>query len=300
MAKQLFTITIGIPAYNEEATISRLLESVLAQEETDFRIEKIMVVTDACTDRTNEIVTSYKDKRIALIAGKERRGQIHAQNVIFEQSTTDAVVIFEADTAPESPRYLHILLRPLINRKSVGLVQGKATPFPSKTLLGRILDRQVRSHATISVTTSDSVAWVTTGRGGRAFSKFVYKSLRWPASVPEDVYAFHWCRTNGISVAFQKDAVCCYKTAQELSDFLKERQKVYSGEISISQYFPKKNLDNMYHKPIWFLVKPTLYFMIRYPLEFVGYACLKILLARSLVRKTFTDFWPTTLSTKEI
>ena len=69
------TLTIGIAAYNEEANIDALLDSLLAQK-TTIPINEILVVSDASTDKTDEIVLSYKHRGpIRLIRLPERSGQ---------------------------------------------------------------------------------------------------------------------------------------------------------------------------------------------------------------------------------
>jgi len=54
--KKLITVSIGIPAYNEEANIGKLLSSLIKQKEAGFIIKEIIVVSDQSTDKTDEIV----------------------------------------------------------------------------------------------------------------------------------------------------------------------------------------------------------------------------------------------------
>src|SRR5258708_1930824 len=259
------TVTIGIPVYNEEANIGTILDAILAQEETDFVMDKIFVISDESIDRTHEIVQSFikRDKRLQLIINEKRNGQISAQNKIFSLANTDIVVLFEADTVPEGTKYLHELIRPIVTNPKIGLVQGNTQPLPSHSIVGRILDRQVHAHYSFMVRTPAIVEWFTSGRGGRAFTKTVYKQLVWPPSVPEDVYAFLWCKKNNIETVFRRSAVCRYKIPQKFADLVKERQKIRSGEITMVHYFPKEHLDRIYHKPLWFIIKPAIYFLIK-------------------------------------
>ena len=70
------SLSIGIPAHNEEANIGRLLENLLTQPLEDFLIlEEIIVVTSGCTDRTEKIVDKFakKDERIKHIREEEGR-----------------------------------------------------------------------------------------------------------------------------------------------------------------------------------------------------------------------------------
>ncbi len=59
-------LTIGLPVYNGEKYLARALDSALAQSFTDFQI---IIVDNASTDRTEEIVRHYaaSDKRITYL-----------------------------------------------------------------------------------------------------------------------------------------------------------------------------------------------------------------------------------------
>lgn len=57
-------ISVIIPAYNREKTIERAVSSVLSQTETDL---EVIVVDDASTDRTGEIVRALAKKEGRLI-----------------------------------------------------------------------------------------------------------------------------------------------------------------------------------------------------------------------------------------
>src|SRR5205085_420129 len=139
------TVTIGIPAFNEEANIRRLLKTLFEQHETNFIIEKILVASDNSSDKTNEIVRSFSDERMVLLKNKKRRGQIFSQNKIFAKSSSDIVILLEADTYPQSLRYIHEMVQPIIRNAKVGLVHGNVRPLPCSSIVGIILERQVTS-----------------------------------------------------------------------------------------------------------------------------------------------------------
>ncbi|MCK5649554.1 MAG: glycosyltransferase, partial [Gammaproteobacteria bacterium] len=49
-----------IPAYNEEATIEALIDSVLKQNPEQLSAEKILIVNDASSDNTARILDSME------------------------------------------------------------------------------------------------------------------------------------------------------------------------------------------------------------------------------------------------
>ena len=57
-------LSVVIPAYNEQATIHEILDRVLASPFT----AEVVVVNDASTDETAQIVKSIKDPRVRKLA----------------------------------------------------------------------------------------------------------------------------------------------------------------------------------------------------------------------------------------
>lgn len=292
------TVTIGIPAYNEEANIAALLHAVLQQEESYFTLTKIIVVSDASRDNTVEKVEQIDDRRISLVNHKHRKGQIFSQNEIFSLVNTDIVILLEADTIPQGKNYLYELLLPIIDNKKVGLVQGSWKPLPSQTFTGKVFSTQMLFYQELTENSEDASSLLCSGRGGRAFTERVYKQFHWPQSVPEDVYALSWCQKNNIMTVFQKSAICNYRSPQSFSDYVKERQKIKSAELSLFKYFSPEYIHVMYHRSFPLLVKLFLYFYMRHPILAFCYTILKMRGKMLLAHKDFSDFWPTTDTTK--
>ena len=74
---ELPPISVVVPAYNEEKQIAGKIEEVLKQDYPADR-RQILVLSDASTDRTDEIVASYADRGVELYqrpfaAGKRLR-----------------------------------------------------------------------------------------------------------------------------------------------------------------------------------------------------------------------------------
>jgi glycosyltransferase involved in cell wall biosynthesis len=58
-------ISIGIPAYQAEGNIGRLLRSLSVQKERNILVEEILVYADACTDNTVSEVKKVRNKKKA-------------------------------------------------------------------------------------------------------------------------------------------------------------------------------------------------------------------------------------------
>jgi glycosyltransferase involved in cell wall biosynthesis len=75
----LLTVSIVVPAYNEEKQIGGAIDALLAQDYPHERTQ-ILILSDASTDRTDEIVRSYATRGVELLRMPERGGKTKAEN----------------------------------------------------------------------------------------------------------------------------------------------------------------------------------------------------------------------------
>jgi cellulose synthase/poly-beta-1,6-N-acetylglucosamine synthase-like glycosyltransferase len=103
------TVTVIIPAYNEETVIERRLQNLL---ELDYPADKldIVVASDASSDRTNELVAAVaaREPRVQLLECP-RGGKVAAQDRAVRQATSD-VVAFSDGNATWAPDVLRQLV----------------------------------------------------------------------------------------------------------------------------------------------------------------------------------------------
>ena len=71
------SVSVLMAVYNYEGFISESIESILSQSFTDF---EFVIVDDASTDNTANIIKSYKDPRIVFIQNQENIGQTRSLN----------------------------------------------------------------------------------------------------------------------------------------------------------------------------------------------------------------------------
>ncbi len=292
IAKKI-SITIGIPAYNEEANIAMLLDKILLQKGNSFVVKKIIVVSDSDLDNTNKIVSEYKNTKIHLVANASRKGQVYAQNLIFKLADTDLVVLFEADTYPENEDYLSNLIKPLFKNKNVGLIQGSMQPLKPKTMIAKCLAMQFKIFSKIMLTYHSQKNPIPSGRGGRAFTKTVYKNLIWPTSVPEDEYAYLWCAAKGIETMLQKSAICYFRLPQTVSEYIKSMQKNKSASITIHKYFSSEIISSTMSTSSREKALIFFYFLLADPALCLRYIFLRVAVCFGTKNLEFTDFWTT-------
>jgi cellulose synthase/poly-beta-1,6-N-acetylglucosamine synthase-like glycosyltransferase len=95
------TITVIIPAFNEEVNIKRTLDSII---EADYPNKEIIVVDDGSTDKTYSIVSKYKEKlprnRFSVIR-KPNGGKASAINLALRFAKGEIVIVVDADSIIE-------------------------------------------------------------------------------------------------------------------------------------------------------------------------------------------------------
>ena len=93
----MMRVLIGVPAWNEEAGIAATIESLLA---LDYPHTQIVVVDDASTDATPDIVRAYAGQGVELLRAPTNQGsKSQALRLIpLERYNADIFVCVDADT----------------------------------------------------------------------------------------------------------------------------------------------------------------------------------------------------------
>ena len=118
-------LSVVIPVYNERATIRAVIDRVQAVDIA----KEIIVVDDASTDGTREVLAGLDQSRIRVFYHERNRGKGAALRTGFEHISGDIVIVQDADLEYDPQEY-HGLIRPIR--------EGKAdVVFGSRFLGGR-------------------------------------------------------------------------------------------------------------------------------------------------------------------
>jgi cellulose synthase/poly-beta-1,6-N-acetylglucosamine synthase-like glycosyltransferase/peptidoglycan/xylan/chitin deacetylase (PgdA/CDA1 family) len=114
------SVTVLIPAHNEENVIEQTVSSVLASDLPNLRV---IVVNDGSTDHTGALLDRHfgQDERVRIIH-QVNRGKAAALNLATSLADTEIVVTIDADTEVE-PEAIRKLLRHFTDPKT-GAVAG--------------------------------------------------------------------------------------------------------------------------------------------------------------------------------
>lgn len=131
------TITIIVPAHNEEAGIGETIESFLAQSTP---ADRIIIVADNCSDSTAAIARSYDGVECIETPDGTGGSKAKAQNYGLSFVDTDLVLPVDADTTLDD-NYIEELVK-AFKDESVVIAAGCVLPKRNKTVWekGRLIE----------------------------------------------------------------------------------------------------------------------------------------------------------------
>ena len=87
-------VTIGIPSYNCAAFIGEAIASVLAQ---DYRDLEVLIVDDASTDRTLDVIAEFEDSRLRVLVNEANIGPGRNWNRVLDEARGRYVKVMGCD-----------------------------------------------------------------------------------------------------------------------------------------------------------------------------------------------------------
>ncbi len=129
-----YTITVVIPAYNEEETIRKILEEVAHTEIPS----EIIVVDDGSTDRTREILAELEASQaipgLKVFYHERNQGKGAALRTGFRHATGDIIIIQDADLEYDPAHYPQ-LLAPIYEGKAEVVYGSRFLGAPRRPIL---------------------------------------------------------------------------------------------------------------------------------------------------------------------
>jgi len=116
-------ISVIVPAYNEEKTVGKVLETLISSNIPN----QIICVNDGSTDNTSKILQQYK-KDVVIIDINKNMGKGNALAEGIKKAKGEILVFLDADLITLSDKHLELLLDPILNNKYkavLGYLVGK-------------------------------------------------------------------------------------------------------------------------------------------------------------------------------
>lgn len=87
-------VSVIMPSYNKEKYIARSITSILNQTYRDF---ELLIIDDASTDGSVEIIRSFDDERIRFYQNEENVGMAANRNIGIEKAEGEFIALLDAD-----------------------------------------------------------------------------------------------------------------------------------------------------------------------------------------------------------
>lgn len=251
MSMRPSTLTIGIPAHNEEKNIGNLLHSILAQKQESYRLQSIIVVCDGCTDHTAQIVDRFRRKHrsIKLFDIRKHRGKASALNRIYSASNSDFLLTLDADAVLERNFEIEIMFRSMEKNPHINVVGGRFVPVKSNSLMGRFSYVSYLSFEDAILKLNEGNNMFALIGAASLIRKKLYKSFRYPKeTISDQNYLYVMAtkeNTNGFRLA--KESRFLIRTVGSFKDWrILGSRSVKADRENVVKFFGKEILNEYY------------------------------------------------------
>ncbi len=265
------SVSIGIPAYNEEANIQYLLHALLADRSRHIKLLEIIIVSDGSTDATVKKVKAVKDRRIHIVVQRNRKGIVHSENIIVKRARGSILVMLDADVIPIEPNFLEAITFPIRKNKKVGCVGAATIPLPPRNLFERIIANSHYMKQFLYRQINDgSNVYLCHGRA-RAFAGKFFRNLTWINNAPEDAFSYFSCIAQKFTFVFTKDAGVFFRSPLNFREHASQSTRFTTGIASLTRIFGSNIVRKEFAIPRVLFIKTLIRYMIRNPFSMPAY-----------------------------
>jgi cellulose synthase/poly-beta-1,6-N-acetylglucosamine synthase-like glycosyltransferase len=227
------TVDIGLPLYNEERNIGRLLMNLLSQSLPPNFILNSIIVVSSSTDKTDEIVRDFGklDSRVKLIREKERKGKSAGIKLLLREANSDIIIMSSGDIFPARDTISKMLLP--FRDESIGYVAGRPIPIDGRETFWGFAGHFIW----------DLQSYFADRERGKLAGELNAFRNRIVNEIPDniindDLYLQFAIERRGYKSIYVSDALIFTQSPKGLKDYIRQRRRVRLGHLQI-----KKELD---------------------------------------------------------
>lgn len=303
MKDKLFTVTIAICALNEEANMRPLLDSILSQKEEGFVLEKILIISDGSTDKTVEIIKSFRSPKIEIIDHKQRAGKSTRLNEIYTSVKSDIVVQPDADVILGHEYVLRDVVAPFYESKEIGETGGNALPLPAETFLEKAVNYTIEAYIPFRKTLKGGNNILSATGRLLALRKEVFTNIKVPKdTIANDGFVYFCTIMQGYKYRYAPDATVYFRSPQNLKDHISQNTRFAATHTWMKQFFPPEVVEREYYIPPEELSKKMIEVFKKHPIP-----CTYIFLINKycelrafILKKKINSIWQIVYSTKKL
>lgn len=221
------TVTLIVPAHNEEAVLERKIENALALDYPREKLE-IVIASDGSTDRTVAIGRSYENQGVQVLEFERRLGKTAVLNDASEAATSEVLCLCDANVM-----FRHDALGRLVARLQnprVGAVSGDVRLASEESSFGQGESAYYSLERTVQ--TGESIVGSMMGVDGGMYviRKDLFEPLPSDTIVDDFVYAMRVIR-RGRRVVLEPSAIATENGTPEATQEFARRVRLSAGAV---------------------------------------------------------------------
>jgi len=228
-------VSILIPAFNEEYSINRCLQSCLACE---YSNKEIILIDDGSTDNTatqaETIQHSHPDASINVLRLQTNQGKTIALNIGLQRAKGELIVTLDADTFFSHRDSLLRLISPLIHQQKLTATTANLHVLHTNEMLGMVQEIEYTKFLNTSKRAQSLLKSIMILPGAMsAFRRAALLSIGGfsTRTMAEDADATMELLEQGHLLMFQADCIGITEGPHTIEDLLRQRLRWRIGQM---------------------------------------------------------------------
>lgn len=304
MKKNNPSVAIAVCAYNEAKNIRAFLESVLMQNTSGYRLQKIVVVSDGSTDGTVAIAKEIQRSNpiIEIIDHRRRIGKSSHLNRIYKNLRSDFFIQTDADVIFADRYVVQRMVKPL-QANSVSMTCGNPLPLPASTYTESAYGLAFRSISkTHKALRGGQNAFIADGRILAYRSDFIKKVTVPYDMIANDLFTYFACRKRRLKAIFIPHAIVYFRGPKTLQDIKRQTARSAAARLRMIQCFSKELVEWEMRIPFIVSLKSKIQQFFRAPImslyTFIIYKYCE--LKAEDYNRSLNAIWPMAKTTKKL
>lgn len=300
--KTLTTLSIAIPAHNEEKNLPIILEQLRNQTANNYELEKVLILCDGCTDNTAKIAQrlNNKWKKLDIVDDGNQLGKAARVQQAIRQLESEIILLLDADIVLQSRTFLDEITS-VFDDKKVGLAGAAVKVINAKNFIQKSLFayEQFWQKVTAQIKNGNNVH----NNMGCAFAirKSCAKKIKYPSNiVADDHYTYFWIIKNGWKFTYVPKSEAGFMVPASLKEFLQQKARYSHSQSQIIDSF-KDIQSSEYYIPLKVKLNAYIQTFKQYPIYLLSALILNGLAAftsMTIHRNFDKPFWESISTTK--
>lgn len=295
------TVTVMVPAHNEELVIAATVERILLLNYPSSRIQ-ILIVADNCTDRTADKVENllnkpaYSGRNLQVMRRTGTGGKSGALNDALKLTTGEWICVFDADAAPERNALAFLMQKAMEKPELYGAVFGRnKARNRNQNLLSRCINLELitmqRVHhiglwELFKIGTIPGTNFIVRTELIREIGGWDEEALTEDTAISFDILS------RGHLIALAPQAEAYQQEPEKLSVYMRQRERWAKGNYQVVM----DNLHRLVGPSSWRIKLHVLYLAASYFWFMVAVLISDIVLTTNIVYRIIALFHPSSSS----